>query len=173
MFSFLYNLLYYTISSLIALFFILLGIICIMLPWSPSVRTNIVDFFLENTIAISLFGVGFFVIGLTMLINFYLSSKRRYYHLKVGERSVAVDEIVIRQYLQSYWEQVFPNQEVPTRLSLRKNKIKVYADLPYVPKEERPTVCERIQNELHEIFSKTLGYTQKFLLSISFQPERK
>jgi len=144
-----------------------------MIPWSPEIRSNIIDFFLENTIAISLFGFGFFVIGLTMLVNFYLSSKRRYYHLKVGERSVAIDEVVIRQCLQSYWEQVFPNQDVPTRLLLRKNKIKVIADLPYVPKEERSTVLERIQNDLHEIFSKTLGYTQKFLLSITFQPESK
>lgn len=168
MFNSLVNFFYYLISFFIGLFFLMLGIICIILPWSPSIRTGIIEFILENSTAISLFGFGFLVIGIMLMVNLYLSSKRHYYYIRVGRRSISIDEEIIRQYLQTYWKQLFPYEEIPTRLVMKKNRIKVVAELPHIPLGEQKLFVERVQDDIQDIFSRSLGYPHDFLLSLSF-----
>jgi hypothetical protein len=140
---------------------------------SIGLRTDIVEFILDNSIAISLFGFGFMIIGGTMILNLFLNARRRYYHSKVERNFITVDSAVIQHYLQSYWERVFPNQVVPMRLSIKKNKIGITADLPYTPKEEQEEFMLRIKKDLREIFTKIIGYPDDFNLSLSFQSKPK
>lgn len=169
MFNFLFNFLYYLVTIVIGVFFLALGIFAMVLPWSSSMRTELIEFVLSNSIAISLFGFAFLVIGLTVLINLYLSSKRRYYYVRVGRRSIAIDEEIIQQYLHSYWRQLFPEDDVPTRLTLKRNKIKVFAELPHVPVNEQKAFIEHIKEDLQDIFVRILGYSHEFMLSLRFQ----
>ena len=173
MFRFIANFFYYLFSFIVALFFILFGVISIILPWSPKLRTDLIEFILENSIALSLFGFGFLVIGLGFLISLYLSSKRQYYYLKTDDDSVLVDEAVIQQYLDSYWKQLFPEQTVYSRISIKKNKIKIAAELPNVSEEERKTLLERIQADIKEILKSVLGYNKECLISLSFPSQSK
>lgn len=165
MFNFFYSL----ISFVIALFFITLGIIGVLLPWSATLRTDMIEFILANSIAIALFGFGFIIVGGTMLLNIILSAKKKYYTSRVGSNFVAVDEVVIAQYLRSYWEQLFPHNEVPTQIALKKNIIRITADLPYKPPEEQKMFVENVKQDLRNIFTQVLGYPHEFLLSLSFQ----
>lgn len=169
MFNFLFKFLYSLLSFALALFFIVLGLIAVILPLSFEVRIAFIEFITHNYLAISIFGYGFFVIGVAMLVNLYFATKRHYYYVKVKPHLVAVDEAVIHHYLQDYWKQLFPHQEIPTRLLLKRNKIKVIADLPYTPAEEQMACIEQIKLDLHHIFSQLLGYSQEFMLSISFK----
>lgn len=165
MFNFLYNL----IVFVIAVFFVVLGLIGVVLPWSAGLRTDIVEFILANSIAISLFGFGFIIIGGTLLLNMILSTRRRYYNEKVGSNLITIDETVMLRYLQMYWERIIPTQEVPTRLLIKKNKIKISADFPFIPREEQDALIANIKQDLREIFTKVLGYPYEFSLSLSFQ----
>lgn len=167
MFSFLYSL----VSFVISLFFITLGIMAVLVPWSAGLRTEAIEFILANSIAISLFGFGFIIVGGTMVLNLILSNRRKYYYSKVGSNFVAVDEIVIQQYLRSYWEQIFPNQDVPTQLVLKKNKIRITADFPYKPASEQKKFVEEVKQDLRNIFTQIIGYPHEFVLSVSFQPK--
>lgn len=167
-----FNFLYSVISFIIALFFISLGCIAVLLPWSATLRTDMIEYILANSIAISLFGFGFIVVGGTMVLNLILSARKKYYYSRVGSNFVAIDEVVIAQYLRSYWEELFPNQEIPTRLVLKKNKIKINADLPYKPAEEQKMFVENIKQDLRNIFTQVLGYPHEFVLSVSF-PKNK
>lgn len=162
-----FNFIYYLGGVVIGLFFLLLGLIAIILPWSIGLRTDVVLFFLENSIAISLFGFGFFLIGIGMLVNFYLSSRRSSYRLH-SKQPVVIDQRIMEQYLTSYWKQLFPQQEIPTQLFLRKNRLKITADLPYVPLLEQKPLVEQIEKDLQEIFSNLLGYSESFALALSF-----
>lgn len=164
MFKFLYSL----ISFAIAIFFIMLGALSVMVPWSATIRTDLIQFLLENSIAIALFGFGFIIIGFTMVIILILSFKKHHYHIRSGTHSVAVDEALIQQYLQSYWKQNYPDEEIPTRLTLKKNRIHIFADLPYAPPPEQKACIQQIQQDLRDIFSRILGYTNEFVLSITF-----
>lgn len=173
MFNFLFNAVYYFISFAIGLFFLLLGLIAMALPWSTLIRTNLIELILENSIAISLFGFGFLIVGVTFLVSLWGRTKRRYYYKRVTNDLVAIDETIIRHYLEEYWMRLFPHQQIPTRLSLRKNRIKVDADLPYKPAEERKVFMEQIQSELKDLFQRVLGYSHDFTLAISFQSKKR
>lgn len=168
MFNFLFNFIYYVLVFVIAAFFLLLGIIGMILPWADTVRTDLIQFILENTLAIGLFGFGFFLIGLGVLVNLFLRTRKRYYHLRIGQNAVVLDEALIRQYVHSYWKQLFPSHEIPTQFALKKDKIKIIAELPRVSKTEQELLLAQIKQDLHEIFSKVLGYSQELVLSISF-----
>lgn len=163
------NLFYSLISFIIAIFFILLGIVNIMIPWSDEVRYSLVKFILEDSLAISLFGFAFVVVGVAIAINILLNTRRKYYQLKMGTKAIKVDEAVISQYLAHYWKQLFPSTDTPCRLSIRKNKIHIVADLPFLPMLEQRQLLERIKQDLEALFEKQLGYKDEFYLSASFQ----
>lgn len=166
------NFFYSLISLLTAIFFILLGIASVMLPWSPFVRTELVQFILGDSITIFLFGFAFIIIGLAIAINIILSSRRKYFHLHSGPKSIWIDETIIQDYLITYWKQLFPQSEVPSKLTLKKNKIHLIADLPYIPLDQQKDVLERIKNDLSELFGTFFGYQEPFYLSASFQPKQ-
>lgn len=167
------NLFYSLISLAIAIFFIMLGIISVMLPWSPMVRTDLIQFILEDSIAIFIFGFCLIIIGLAVVINIAFSARRSYYRLRSGPKSIWIDESVIQDYLNSYWKDLFPQSSVPNRLIMKKNKIHLVADLPYIPLAEQKELLERIKTDLTDLFGTFLGYRETFYLSASFQPEHK
>jgi len=167
------KLLYSFFSTLIAIFFILLGIICIMIPWLPPIRTHIILFFLENTLALSLFGMVFLIIGVAIVANILISARHRYYRIRSGSHAVVVDEAVIQQYLDKYWSELFPDCEVPNKVMLKNNRIHVFANFPYLPLSEQKSVLKRIEEDLTDAFDRMLGYQKEFYLSASFREDRR
>lgn len=164
---------YSLISFIVALFFIMLGVISILLPWLPVMRTHIILFLLENAVAISLFGLAFLAIGVAMVTNIALAAKTRYYEFTVGQNPVKIDEDLIQKYIQLYFQELFLGQEVPCCLAIKHNRIHITADLPAVPLTQRDVLLEKIQQDLKELFSRYLGYHVDYYLSASFQAEEK
>src|SRR4051794_27688168 len=122
MFGLLFKLFYSFFILLIALCFIILGLMSILLPFSETLKNSFILFVIENSIALNLFGFSFLIAGLLLMGSFYQGLRRQYYFVK-SNPLLAVDEAVIHHYLRSYWEQKFPDKTVPTRLHLKKNKI--------------------------------------------------
>lgn len=167
------NLFYSLISLVVALFFMLIGIVGIMIPWSMDVRNLLTKFIFEDSLAISLFGFAFFIIGLAIVTNIILSTKRRSYKISSQNATTTVDEAVIQQYLNTYWKQLFPKNDIPCHLSLKNNKIHIAVDLPYLPIQEQKPLLERIRKDLIGIFAQVIGYRDEFFLSASFQAKPK
>lgn len=163
------HLFYSLINFVNALFFILIGVVGIVIPWSINVRTLLTRFIFEDSLAISLFGFAFFIIGLAMFINILLNMKRRHYRISSLNATTTVDEAVIQEYLNTYWKQLFPENDIPCHLYLKKNIIHIAVDLPYLPIQEQKPLLERIRQDLIGIFAKVLGYKEEFFLSASFQ----
>lgn len=170
MFSFLYNFFYFFISFIIGLFFLTLGVIAIVLPWSPSFRTEMISFILENSIAISLFGYGFFIIGVAIILNVYLNSRKHYYYLHTPSSDVVVDERVISQHVDSYFKGLFPGKQVHTRVFITRNKVKVLAELPPTPKPEQERLKIKIPEDMNEILTQLLGRPPVCSVSLTFPP---
>lgn len=156
------------LSVILAAFFGIVGIIGIVIPWSPQIRTDIIQFILEDFIAISLFGFGFLIIGLVIIINLILSTKKRYYYLRSSRQFVALDEAIFQEYISGYWRKIFPNSEVAHRIELKKNKLYISADLPYIPQAQQKLLLEKIRNDLVDLFGKMLGYQGEFFLTTNF-----
>ena len=154
---------------MIALFFILLGIIwhldSLVVKYPCGGRQHCRRAFDRH--------LGFrhrlFAIGVAVVMNILLGSKTSYYQFTVGKNHVYVDEAVIQSYLREYWKELFVGQEIPNRITLKGNKINVVVDLPYVDPEQQTPLIDKIQRELTELFGDLLGYRQQFHLSLSFQ----
>lgn len=163
------NFLYSLISLFIALFFILLGFIGIILSWSSNMQSLAISLILEHSVLIFLFGFSFLAIGIATAVNIILNTRRHYYHFKVSGQNVSVDTTLIQNYLQRYFKELFPDVDVPYQLQVKKNKLHITVDLPYVAQSEQEVLLERIRTELRELFSNFLGYRNQFQLSASFQ----
>lgn len=160
------------ITAILALFFLILGILGMLLPWSPTIRAEIVDFLLANTFTLSLFGFLFFIMGLGVLIQLLLGLRRHYFTSRLKAVDFDVSEKVIRDYLSVYFRDLFPFSEVPCQILLKKKKAKIIADLPPVPKGEQGAMVKKIEHDLADIFRDLIGYPHELLLSISFQPQK-
>lgn len=167
-----HNFFYSLISFIVSLFFILFGIICMMFPWDADIRTAAIQFVLENSLAIVLFGFGMFLIGASVIVNLFQNVRKRYYHVRTDANAISVDENIIQSYLNSYWKNHYPNEEIPYRFTINKNKIHLYADLPYCPKPQQQTEVERIQSELSALLRRSVGLKTDFKLSLSFEREK-
>jgi hypothetical protein len=163
------NFAYSILSFVVALFFILIGIVGILIPWSINVRTLLTKFIFEDAIAISLFGFTFFVIGLAIVIHILFNAQKKHYKISSLKGPTTVDEAVIQEYLETYWKQLFPKNDIPCQLALKDNKIHVAVDLPYLPIQEQRPLLEKIRKDLMDMFTKVLGYRDEFFLSATFQ----
>lgn len=164
---------YSMISFVIALFFILLGVIGIIISWSTEIRADFVQFILNNSLLLSSFGFAACFIGLAIAINVLINSKRKYYHIRSDNNAIIVDEAVIQQYLNAYWKELFPDSDIPSRLTLKNNKIHIIVDFPYLPIGQQQLILERIKQDLRSKFADLLGYHNEFYLSSTFQSPKK
>ncbi len=162
--------LYSLITFSIALFFILFGIIGIILPLSTGMQALAIDLILQQPVLIFLFGISMLAIGVVTALNIMLGMRRHYFHIKVQGKPVSVDSALIHSYVKTYLEDLFPGKEIPFQLQIKKNKISVTVDLPAIEENQQSALLDRISDELRELFTSFLGYKHHFHLSASFQP---
>lgn len=165
------NFFYSLITFFIAIFFILLGIIGILLPWSTSMQKLIFTFLFDYSRITFLFGLCFLAIGIAVVLNILSNGQRHYYHFKIKGNSVSVDTELLQTYLQKYLKELFPRQDLPCQLQVKKNKIHVTIDFPSMEEPEQDILLKQVRNELKELFSTLLDYKHEFFLSASFQPK--
>jgi hypothetical protein len=166
------KLIQFFITALLAIFFILAGAACLIIPWSLAVRTHIILFIIESTPVISSFGLLFVILGATLLINVILSSKHRYYSVKGTGGAVQVDESLIQQLLDRYFSELFPGKDVPNNLVMSSSNIHIIVNFPYFPTEEQKPLLNKVEAELAQLLDKALGYKQTFFLSASFSDKK-
>jgi hypothetical protein len=164
------NFFYYLASFIIALFFIFFGIISFFLPETEEGLKTVAQFILQNSWLTYLCGFLFITIGIAILANIKLNIKKKYYRIKSGKNLTELDEKIFEQYLDTYWKELFPKFEVPSRAQIKKNKLYISADLPSIPLDEQKPLLHQIETDLKEILIKYLGYHQEYIISINFQP---
>jgi hypothetical protein len=157
------------ISLLLACFFLFLGLIILLLPWSTSMQEGFRYFMTIHVWTWSLLGAGFFLIGVSLLTYAFYSLQKTSYTLNIGKHSIEVSEKVLTGYLNNYWQHIFPEKHVASRLVLKQKGIKVSADLPYIELSEQKKLLQKIDNDLAQIFRDLLGYTPAITLRIEFE----
>jgi hypothetical protein len=160
------------ISFIIGSFFFIMGAFGIILPWSPFLQKVSTQFILEHTLILSLFGIGFVLIGLSIVIYTLINTRHRYVHIRIGENTVSIDEQVIRQYLETYWLEHFPKLHIPFHLSLKKQSLQIIVDLPPLPLAEQKIFLERVKHDFSDLFGRLLGYPYDVHLIASFESDK-
>ena len=162
------KLLYSSLTFVMGLFFVVIGIVGLLALWFQHIRTSLVVFMLENAVMISIFSLGLLAIGMAVLIHVFQSTKHHYYKIECGRHLASVDEGLIHDYLNSYWNELFPKFGVPTKVTLKNNKISINADLPYYPIEGQKTLLGKVDKDISKILAKIFGYNREFSLQIRF-----
>ena len=157
-----------TLNGILGLFFVCLGIIAMLIPFSPEIRTRVVLFLLDEGKITFLFGLIFSGMGAGVLINVISSLRKRTYVIKSGDHKISVDEKLFRQYLEKYWETRFPRKEVSHRVSVSARKIVIHAELPETPKNQHEKLLWDIQGEIEDLFNRIIGYRGKVVFSATF-----
>ena len=163
--------LYVVINFILGAFFFIAGFFAILLPWSEFLQNATIHFIMEKSLILSLFGWGFVLIGLSVIINAYISSKRRLAYIKSGGHAVALNENLIEQYLEAYWKEHFPHLQIPFFLTIKKRSLLIEVDLPYMALKDQNLFLEKVQNDFNEIFAGLLGYPHEVDLIASFKPQ--
>ncbi|HRD55295.1 MAG TPA: hypothetical protein PLC42_02750 [Parachlamydiaceae bacterium] len=163
--------LYYLGSFIVGIFSICLGFLCFFVPSSEERLEKLTLFITQNPWFSYVFGIFFLTVGIAILMNVRLGAKKQYYRIKAGNRVTILDEKIFEQYLNTYWKELFPKNEVLSRASIKKNKLHITADLPHVPILEQKELLKQIESDLNDILIKYLGYHQEYILSVSFHPE--
>jgi hypothetical protein len=160
-----------TASLIFGAFCCLVGAFFVTLPWSLFLQNAATDLIVNHTLILSLFGLGLVLIGLSIVIYALFNLGYRYAYIKVGNRSVALDENLIEEYLQHYWKENFPLNQIPFYLSITKNSIQIVADLPPVPEADQDHFLDKIREDFSHLFSNVLGYQNEIFFIAHFQNE--
>jgi hypothetical protein len=169
-FSRLLTLIFAAISSL---FLLLFGLFILVLPWSHSALELAVSSVQEYRWFLTFFGISLLLVGVAIIGQIYLASQRKYLTIKTGDNPVYASDAVVRDSLQAYWENLFPEQEIPCRVDIKKNRIFLYVDLPYYPKEKRPELLKKVEAELAVLLQDLFAYSKSLNLKISFDREHQ
>lgn len=151
-------------------FLFILGIFGIVLPWLPKIKKAIARFFLEDTVILTLFGLGFALIGFSVIFYAFFNMRRSYIFIRTGSHSIAVDAELVRQYLEIYWQKNFPDAQVPFEITLKKHVVRIVAELPSLPISGQKLLLEKVKEDFGNLFERLLGYTHEIHLYASFKP---
>jgi hypothetical protein len=163
-----YNLFSKTAKIITGILFILAGTIAILIPWLPSIRTEIVYFILEKSMILFVMGVALLIIGLAMIAYVRLSTGQRTFYVRHAPHPVEVKLDTVSGYLNTYFKEMFPGMEIPHEVILHRNKIRLYVDFPYIIKEEQEPLTDRLYEELAGVLDEKLGCTYPLELSVSY-----
>jgi hypothetical protein len=160
------------ISFIIGSFFFIMGAFGAILPWSPFLQKVATQFIVEHTLILSLFGIGFVLIGLSIFIYALINTRHQYVDIRIGNNTVSLDEQVIHQYLEMYWLEQFPKLHVPFHLSFKKQSLQIIVDLPPLPLTEQKIFLERVKHDFSDLFGRVLGYPYDVHLIASFESNK-
>lgn len=159
----------FIISFIIATFFLIFGLFSLILPWSHHLQNATIKFILENTLIFSLFGLGFLLVGISLMMYSFFCTRHKYIHIQTGARAVSMDENLAHQYLESYWKSQFPNTVIPFQLSVKNKSLQIVTQLPSFPVERQKVILEKIKQDFADIFGRDLGYPNDVHLFVSFE----
>jgi hypothetical protein len=159
---------YLIISLVTGSFFFSIGMFSMFLPWSQHLQQETIRLITENTLILSLYGMGFVLIGLSIVIYTILATRRRELIVRTGNLAVTVDEAVVCQYLRAYWLEQFPGSQVPFHIKVKKNALQISAELPALPLEEQKIFLEKVKQDFTDLFGNLLGYPHDVHLIANF-----
>lgn len=162
-----------TFNFIFGTFFFFLGLFAVIFPWAPKIKQATVFFLLEDTLILSLFGLAFALVGCSIVIYALLNSRKKYLCLRIGPKALTINETVIKQYLESYWIENFPNASIFYDLILKPYYIEVIAELPAVPLREQKIFMEKIKADLKDLFGRVIGYSHEIRFFAHFQPTKR
>jgi hypothetical protein len=164
---------YLTTYCILGTFFCVVGAFILLLPWSSFLQILTSQWLTQYTFLFSCFGFGLVLIGFSTVFYACVSNKYRYLHIRIGPRAVSLDEKLIHNYLETYWQQLFPDTPPAFVVHLKKQNVQIIAEFPFLSVEQQKEFLKQVEDDLSHLFRKIFGYSQEIHLFANFQSDRE
>lgn len=162
------RLLFFTVSSVSALFFAVFGLLCMLISLSEFLGQMVIEFLQRHGISLFLVGFGSLAVGIFLFITLWRQSWRRTYSIRTGTRAITVDPSLIETCIKAYWGKRYPSSDIPCRVWVKKDILQISADLPETPLANQKSLLTEMERELQEFLAETIGYQRRLHFFISF-----
>lgn len=162
------NLLLSVLSLLFTLFLGFTGLILLILANSSYFRGLVMHVLQGGSSFFTFTGILLIALSISLALTLSHLSARRFLDIKMGKNRLSIQETVVEQILGEVWKSFFPDREISHQVVVKKNKIEVAVVLPPIEEESRQTLLGQIERHLCRLFESKLGYTDDFILLVSF-----
>ncbi|MBY0528605.1 MAG: hypothetical protein K2P51_00250 [Rhabdochlamydiaceae bacterium] len=162
------NVLFSAVQLIFVVTLFLLGGLFLGLAHAPHFRNEIAQFFLSDTTR--LMSIGYVILGVAALLffGFYAMNRSSFFQVEMHSGRFDVDPSVIQNYVQCYWNDIFPDYRLDTQIVIRRGKkIEILAEMPEMADEELTELLTQIENELSCLLEHSLGYRSEFLVTVT------
>lgn len=153
----------------LGIFFTIFGGMTLLIVWFQGIRLSLFNLVSNYGILLSIFGAGFLFIGISIIAYALIFSRRRYFYIRSGPREITINEDVAKDYVTKYFQKLFSQKDLPCNLTVRRGKILISANLPFIPEDDQQSLTQKINSELSDLLFYRLGYDAQYHLSISFE----
>ncbi len=182
------NLLFSAIEFLFVLLILLLGGFLIGLYYAPHLRFAIAQFFIEHNESLIPIGLCVLGCGLLLLIGFYSMNRAAYFRFSVPFKpkctpssesqksppspaqtsSLLIESALIQKYIKIFWDEQFPHHHLKTEVILHSNEtIEISLEMPpLLQNSDDRSFLEKIERDLSDLLTNTLGYQRDFFLTL-------
>ena len=154
----LFRLLRFFVQVTVGSLLFLLGILFIFIAFSSQIQNKIIAFVSSSPWFFVLSGVSLLLLSFALVIYAFKMIYRRHVQIRTGSLDIRLDESVIRAYLDAYWKKHFPESKIQYELIFERRRVKVLANLPYLPLEDQKTFLEKVKKDFNHLFGDLLGY---------------
>lgn len=162
------NILLSAIHFLVLLIILSLGSILLALPYTKSFLYYLSDSLHHQPHLFKLLGGITLSFGLLLFIPFYLLNKRSFLTLKVGSATTTIDQSIVQNYIQKYWEKKHPTKQPLIDVVIKKGKtLEIILSIPENWEGEVEENLIDLENDLKNCLSSQLGYHQPFYLTLT------
>jgi len=157
------------LTMIVSLFTLFLSVIFMTTPWNRHLRKWFVKSLIESKMAMFSLGLVFLAFTLLLIFTIVRLSRRRELVIPTKGGRVVLNQKVFEDYLQQYWQRLFPNHVVDQKVVMKKDHVKIIVDFPPVPKGDEQKILDKVHDDLGDLFQKIVGYEGEFELTYSFR----
>lgn len=162
------NVLFSAAHFFVVFFVICLGCLFCAFPYAQQFRLSFIHFLQQEPETFQWIGGAILAFGGLLLLGFSLLNRRRFLRIQMGPAKTLVDEAIVQDYVQTYWKEKHPDDDVHVDVVVQKGEtleIIVPASKDWEGKVEEH--LEAVQNDLGDRLSRRLGYYREFYLTLS------
>lgn len=162
------HLLFSAVQFIFVVVLFLIGGLFLGMEHSPQIRALMVRFVAENQGTMAIVGYGVVGCAFLLLCGFFSMHRGSYYQIEMQRSLVHVEPDVVRDYVQSYWNDIFPGQKIEAEVVFHgKRKIEIIARAPDFDEEAMNHLLPQIEEELGLLLAHAFGYRREFLLTMT------
>jgi uncharacterized membrane protein len=155
----------------LALFSFFISVVVLLTSWSPLFREEFVDLVKTNHFFATLLSIVLLSLTCFLLSTIWAERRRKQFYFRNAQGTIHVHRNLIKSHIQNYLEKTFKNQQVHCEVFVKKHKLAIECCVPFVPQEAQEGIAKTINEEVACLLSEQLGYTKRFSLALSYEPE--